>query len=243
MKENINLNGNNLLWFCNEDDNDIIFPAKAIITDKDYYDELMNRLKRISTFVIKENTILKNNPSLTSDEHVIYYTNGIAAVYGEEYEYNHSISRSYKQYLMPHGEAFRVFNRDFIKDEQLLLLFRSLGFNNTKEARLQALKDVKDLFEKLKYSNLDNETIKRLFINSYPSFGIFSCEMLRCIDFEQEHDIQYNTKELRNIIESSKQANVKYHSDIDKLLQNVENAKENTMVLSYAREIHNHLNN
>ena len=241
MKEKIILDGNNSLWFCKEDNSDIIYPAKAIITNEEYYNELMEKLKRVYTFILKESTFLKNNYSYTSDEHIIYYTNGIASVYGEECSFLKS--RSYKQYLIPHGEAFRVLNMDFNKDEQLLLLFRTLNFNLAKEDRLPALKDVKDLFEKLKYSNLDNDTIKRLFINSYPSFGVFSCEMLKCIDFVQENNEQYSISELRNIIKVCEKAYVKYHTDIDKLLLHEENAKENTMVLSYAREIHNHLNN
>ena len=240
MKEKTIFDGNNSLWFCEEDNTDIIYPAKVIITDKKYYDELLEKLKRIYTFILKDSTFLKNSHSFTSDEHTIYYTSGIASVYGEECSLLNS--RSYKQYLIPHGEAFRVLNMDFNKDEQLLLLFRTLNFNLTKEDRLQALKDVKELFEKLKYSNLDNDTIKRLFISSYPSFGVFSCEMLKCIDFEHVDNIQYCVSDLKYIIKSCENSFIKHPSDIDKLLKHEENAKENTMVLSYAREIHNHLN-
>lgn len=247
----LNRDGNNSLWLMDEKNNDIIYPAQAVITDKDYFEELMSELKDVSQYVIRENTIIKDlGGSKTTDEHILYYVDGTACKYGEIYddyyfEHGHRYrteKRSYKKYINPRGELFRVLNRKFDNQEQLLLLFQTLGFNTSKEERLQELKKVREMFNKLTTSNLDSDTVKLILNRFWPSFGLFATEGLKCIDFEADGSTKYSLEELRSIIEASVRANVKHHKDIDTLLKHEENARENTMTLSLARNIHNTLN-
>lgn len=247
----LNGDGNNSLWLMDEKDNDVIYPAQAVITDKTYFEELMSELKDTSTYVIKEDTIIKDlGGSHTTNEHVLYYVDGTACKYGEiydDYYFDHghryrTEKRHFKKYINPRGELFRVLNRKFADYEQLLLLFQTLGFNTSKEARLQELRKAREMFDKLSSSNLDSDTIKLILNRFWPSFGLFATEGLKCIDFEADGSTKYSLEELRNIIKASVKANVKHHKDIDALLKHEENARENTMTLSLARNIHNSLN-
>ena len=90
MKEYIRGDGNNSLWLMEENDNDIIYPAKAIITNQTIYNELLDELKNMSSYVLQENKHITDSVmSITNDEHIIYYVDGHAVKYGETYDHDY----------------------------------------------------------------------------------------------------------------------------------------------------------
>ena len=250
MKEYIRGDGNNSLWLMEENDNDIIYPAKAIITNQTLYNELLDELKNMSSYVLQENKHITDSVmSITNDEHIIYYVDGHAVKYGETYDHNYyergtkcvERRRSMSRYVSPTSELFRVLTTKFLEDEQLLLLFNSYNIHLNKEERLNEIKKVKEFFEKLKSSGLDDETIKIILNKMWPSFGLFATEGLDCIDFVIDRETKYSLSKLRDIIKYSVGANVKHHSDIDVLLKHENAARENTMTLSLAKHINSSL--
>lgn len=250
MKEYIRGDGNNSLWLMDEENNDIIYPAKAVITNQSMYNELVEELKDMSSYIIQNSTHITDSPmSITKDEHIVYYVDGHAVKYGETYDHNYyergmncvERRRSMSRYISPTSELFRVLSTKFDKDEQLLLLFNSYNIHLNKEERLSEIKKVRDFFDKLKSSGLDDETIKIILNKMWPSFGLFATEGLSCIDFEIDGETKYSLSKLRDIIRYSVSANVSHHSDIDVLLKHENVARENTMTLSLAKHINSSL--
>lgn len=250
MKEFIRGDGNNSLWLMEEENNDIIYPAKAVITDQSVYNELIEELKNMSSYIIQDSTHVTDSVmSITKDEHVVYYTNGHVYKYGETYDHNYyergmkcvEHRRALTKYISPFGELFRVLTTKFDSDEQLLLLFNSYNSHLSKESRLSEIKKIRDFFDKLKSSGLDDETIKVILNKMWPAFGLFATEGLNCIGFEIDGETKYSLSKLRDIIKYSVSANVSHHSDIDALLKHESVARENTMTLSLAKQINSSL--
>ena len=52
MKEKVECNENNLIWLADENDSDIIYTSKLVVTDEDKYGELISYLKDYSNFVL-----------------------------------------------------------------------------------------------------------------------------------------------------------------------------------------------
>ena len=251
MKEKVECKENNLIWLADENDSDIIYTSKLVVTDEDKYGELLSYLKDYSNFVLASNDFVENPCVFTDEECIIHYLVGDNSV---KYDVGHSSTvyrdgnkfnvekRRRMYYRNPRANLLKILYKSFYENSQLLSLFSSLDFNRSKGEQVLQMKAMKELINKLKESNLDVENIKFILNSMCPNFGLFATEGLECITFEPINDIKYNLKDLRDIIKASVRANVKHNPEIDTILSQKTDAVDNTMVLSLARDINGFVN-
>lgn len=115
------------------------------------------------------------------------------------------------------------------QDESLLDLFTTIdNFGYKEENCLKEYEQLKRLLSILIHASLEPEMIKKILKSTWPSFGYYAIDGLACTDIEIVDE--YN---LNDILTNQND------SDVKKMLEYEELAKNNTKVLSLARRFHN----
>lgn len=226
----------NKIWLSKEDDTRVITHGKVVVTDRKKYDEIIEELKDINSYVNVGRTLV---PGLHKDGREYTSTGAnIYEFYGKTEEFNYSYW-IYK-YSNPRAEVFNIINCSLDQEINLLNLFATLECGNNIGKRIGEFSRARKIIDSLESSHLDVETLSQIIKQMWPNFGFYATEVLGCTDIEIEKN--YNIDELNSIVKSSENLGVEVSGDVKSILSKTELAKDNAKILSLARRAHRMVN-
>lgn len=123
----------------------------------------------------------------------------------------------------------------------LMGIFYSFSKSNTNdnengEQNIKKFEEVKEMVKKLYNSNLDLDTKQYIIKSLYPNFGYLATEFFNYLKVDIIK--QYNLDLINKIYNESINNDLEVSDEIMKVINNLDNAKDNTKVLNLAKDVY-----
>ena len=227
-KEN-NQNGNNFfwtassIWFLNKE-RPTIAETRIKIVDNEKFEEILDKLKDIDTYISRgfestEKIPLDFNKNFMSFN-TLGATRNLTWAEGNQF----SKGRFEYRFSNPKAEAYKLLLGEYGKKTNLLDLFATLEYGDSREKQLLKLKKAENLLRSLKNSKLSKEQINMIINVMWPSFGFFATEALDAISIEV----------LKSYVLEDLLGDVKDQTELQEVIDSYSLAKTNSKVLRLA---------
>ena len=188
-----NEKGINSIWVIDPNNPNVISQGKIVITNDAILEELIKELRDIRTYICTHTV-----KSIYPKEQLLFTLDG-AEIYekklcengfgGTRNEYGYTIS----YYSNPRSPVYRLITGNLDSDASNLLdLFKTSELNGYKtEQCFKEFMTAIQLLQALETNALDSDMLKKILKRTWPNFGYYATEGLKCTDIEmlQEYDV------------------------------------------------------
>lgn len=213
---------NSPIWIVDEENPNIISKNFLQITDEEVYQQIIKDLKDYSAYSSMGYFSL-------NESHKTNISTNFTGYYKTERNNDRTI---YNLYYNPREEVLKILTGlSYNQDLQLIRLFH-LG--TTTEEKIQQLHIAKEILMQVEKSQLEKNSIRSLIENTWPNFGFFAINGLKCTSIEPI--ASYDLNDIKQIKRLSEKAKIDVNPTITEILIREDTAITNGKVLTLAKQ-------